>query len=107
MNINLEKIKNIDFGKKISQCKNSLASNIVWIILIVALLVFLFAFHLWYKFVFDHSWSQSREQEYLNNESKGVELNEKKAEEVISQLEERRSRFQSDSPAVSDIFRLP
>ncbi len=106
INVDLEKIKEINFKEKFFWFKNSLANNIRWIILTIALLVFLFAFYIWYTFVFNHSWSEYQEKEYIDVKSKGVELSEQKTEEIISRLEKRRDRFQNDIPQVEDIFRL-
>jgi hypothetical protein len=75
------------------------------------LLVILFALtgyggFIWYRYVYNPKWSESRQQEYLKTKDRGVIINKTQLEDIISERENRKNNYQKSMDDLEDIFRL-
>jgi len=62
--------------------------------------------YLWYTYVKNHNWSDSKKIEYIQNKPKETEFDKKKFAEIIRIMNERDANYVKEKLEINDIFRL-
>jgi len=78
-------------------------------VLIFFILLFASIFYsgwIFYKYVKNYKWNEAQKQEYLNTKEKEVVFEEDKFNRVVSEVEARKAKSQSNINDVNDIFRI-
>lgn len=77
-----------------------------WIVLFAALALLAYCAFLWYQYIYNARWSDSKKQEYIQTKAKEVVFDENKFDEVVNELERRESESKNNLASPRDIFRL-
>jgi len=98
-----EKIKTIDWPKKIG----SFAVQKEASILVAVFIIFLgYLGYVWYLYAHNYQWTDARRQEYVNTKNSGISFNKGKFENVLHDINARRDEYQKNVDNPRDIFRL-
>jgi hypothetical protein len=104
MDINLSKIIQY-FEKLVAKARIFLAGKSQWGIVIVALVMLIYCFYLWYVYIANPHWSDSQKQEYIKTKQGQTVFDQKKFDAIISEIGRRKSEYDKTEHA-PDIFRL-
>jgi hypothetical protein len=103
----------IDFKKngiKIKELPGEVSVFLVgksgWILTFIAALLLGYFGFLWYLYVANPEWSDSRKQEYISTRENAVSFDQKRFDLVISEVEKRKNEYENKIDDVPDIFRL-
>jgi ammonia channel protein AmtB len=75
--------------------------------LIISFIAVGFCAYLWYSYIYNPSWSESRKQEYIESrKEESVVFDKNNFNKVISETENRKNNFQKSTENIPDIFSL-
>lgn len=77
-----------------------------WIVSFAALALLAYCALLWYQYIYNARWSDSKKQEYIQAKAKEVVFDENKFDEVVNELARRKSESGKNLAGLQDIFRL-
>lgn len=103
----IPKLKNwreyLEFIKKISAFWTT---KITWIFLVVFVIAAAYLVFIWYFYVFNSKWSDTRKQEYINLNGKEIILDQEKLNLVIKIFSERKENNNPGNASTIDVFHL-
>lgn len=96
-------IKIGDIAEKISNFFKKMSG---WILLVIFLSLVIYCGYLWYSYVLNPKWEESKRQEYIGTKEKEAVFNKSKFDAIISEIENRRTESGNKIENVPDVFRL-
>ena len=73
----------------------------------IALVILSFCAYLWYNYLYNPSWSESRKQEYIESrKEESVVFDKKNFDKIIGEIKNRKDYFQKPVENIPDIFSL-
>jgi hypothetical protein len=103
----------IDFKKNVTAVKelpgkvaSFFARKSGWVLALIAILLLVYFSYLWYTYVADPQWSESRKQEYISTKESAISFDQRGFDSVIGEIEKRKNEYDNKIDDVSDIFRL-
>ncbi len=97
------KINLIAFSKKAASFLNRKSH---WVLSFIFLVLIGYCAYLWYNHISNPGWSEARRQEYINTKQGGSIFNKDRFDEVVREVEGKRSEYQRNIENIPDIFRL-
>lgn len=77
------------------------------VLIIFSLALFGYCAYLWYGFIYNPGWSESKKQKYIESrKEESVVFDENGFNKVISETENRKNNFQKSVENIPDIFSL-
>jgi len=61
---------------------------------------------LWYEYNYNYKWDEAQKQEYVRTKRSGIDFEKGKFEEVLSDIDARKDRYEEEVAKEKDIFRL-
>ncbi len=77
-----------------------------WALFFIFLALIGYCAYLWYIHISNPGWSEARRQEYTNTKQSGSIFNKEKFDEIVREVEGKRSEYQRNIENIPDIFRL-
>ena len=77
-----------------------------WAVALVAVGLLVYAGFLWYTFIINPQWSDSKKQEYISTKTNEAVFNQKRFDSAIAEINKRKGEFNNDFSGVPDIFNL-
>jgi hypothetical protein len=107
MNIDIDKLKS-KLGPRFLWGEFSLflEKKATYLIFILLLLLVGYGSFIWYRYVYNSGWSNSRIEEYMRTKEKGTILNKGKFDEIVAEKEKRSADYKKEIPDLTDIFKL-
>jgi hypothetical protein len=105
MNTKGLKIK-IDLAKSCQKTVLCLNKKRRWVLLSVFLVLIGYCAYLWYSHITNPRWSEARRQEYINTKQSGSIFNKDRFDDIVREIEAKRSEYQRNIENIPDIFRL-
>lgn len=99
----INKINLTDSFKKIA---SFLDRRSRWVLSFIFLVLIGYCAYLWYSHISNPDWSEVRRQEYISTKQSGSIFNKDKFDEVVREVENKRSEYQRNIENIPDIFRL-
>jgi hypothetical protein len=97
-------------GIKIKELWGEVASFFVgksgWALTLIAILLLGYFGYLWYVYVANPKWSESRKQEYISTKESAISFDQKGFNSVIDEIGKRKKEYENKISDVPDIFRL-
>lgn len=103
----VKKLKNkINLSKFFKKTDSILNKKRHWVISVIFLISIGCCAYLWYAHIVNPRWSEARRQEYTNTRQSGSIFNKDKFDDIVREVEAKRSEYQRNIENVPDIFRL-
>jgi len=83
-----------------------LAKGIRWFPLILLIVLCSYGGYLWYSYVYQAHWSDTRKQSYISDKDKGTIFDRAKFDAVVSEMERTENDYGNNPDNLSDIFKL-
>ena len=77
-----------------------------YVFFVCLLSAFIFGWYIWRKSLSENFWSETKKQEYLDSQSKGVVFNQKNFEKVLADIELRKQKSANYNYEWKDTFKL-
>jgi len=108
LGLNVGKLKNFFRRQNLRRCFFDFFSGVEFKILVfvIAVLASGYCVYIWYNFVYEPGWSDSRKREYIINKDKGAVFNRTRFKEIVAEIESRKARFGERIENSEDIFRI-
>jgi hypothetical protein len=88
--------------------KNIAADWMRWCqVIFIAIFVFSSALglYVWYKSLYQSSWSEERKKEYSLTQNREINLKEEEFQKVLDEIERKKNNFKSEHQPIKDIFK--
>ncbi len=61
--------------------------------------------YIWYRSLYQSSWSDERKREYSLTQNQEINLKEEEFQKVLNEIEKKKNNFQSEHLLIKDIFK--
>jgi len=96
----------IDLDEKFGKLNALLREKSNWILFLVFIGFVGYYVFLWYSYVYNAQWSESKKQEYIRTKEREVVFKKDQFDSVVSQVENRKINYEKNSEEVPDPFQL-
>jgi hypothetical protein len=98
-----EKLKSADYA---AGYFNFLGEKSRWLIFLVLILVIGLCGNIWYKYIYNPSWSEGQKKAYINSKDKGTVFNKSRFDDIVAVQKIRQENSEKKIEDIQDIFRL-